>query len=268
VLFFWLQESGEDVGGRSYLVFPAKKPAAETVTLLRAVKSDKLTEALKPYFDKQGYSDHCEVVPVEEAKGKRGFVLDHAGRQDAKTVLDSTKQKKQRNDRDLLTDYVFYHEDTNTLWAHARSVRDGRHYADTVAFLTGNPEIFQEQLSFDLSVLNRLEFAADLAAVKQRFSKKISLRYVRKKDPKINHTGTIRAERHEECLSNRMEDVVGHPLTKILEVGIAITLDPAKTRTAMIEFSPGKVKLGEGVTVEQAMMLAVCLGFIKPYANA
>ena len=268
VLFSWLQESGEEVGGRSYLVFPAQKSAQETAAFLRGVKSDKLMAALKPYFEKQGYSDHCEVVPVEEAKGKRGFVLDRASHQDAKFVLDSTKQKKQRNDRDLLTDYVFYHQESNTLWVHARSPRDGGNYADTIAFLTGNPEIFQEQLSFDLSPVNRLEFANDLTAIKQKFSKKVSLRYVRKKDPKINFTGTISADRYEDCLSGRMEEVIGHPMTKILEVGFAIALDPAKKSRAKIEFSPGKIKLGEGVTVEQAMMLAASLGFIKPYANS
>jgi hypothetical protein len=267
VLNFWLRESGEEVGGRSYTIFRSKLSPKETMSLLKGINPTRLEALLQPYFTNQGYGDHCKVKSVP-SKGKNGFTLGRTGLQTNRIVQDVAKQRRTRIDRDYLTDYVFYHEGSNSLWVCAKNARDARTYADFIAMLSGNDQLFQEQTSFDLQPIAEVGFRDILARSQASVGKRPVLKRVAMKNRESNISSTESTGRRERCLSERALKSYEDPAKTISKILFGLELPGTDGEIAKIEFHGGKVRIFEGCTVEDAVALMHACRLVKFDARA
>lgn len=235
--------------------------------MLRSIDGRKLVADLRAYFEKQGYGTHCDLIPVD-AKGKRGFIIDRCGYQDTKTVMSPEKKKKKRFDRDFLRDYVFFHDESNCLWVYAKSGKDAKYYADRIAEFAGDPLLFGQQDSYNLLAVQSADFVHALAGVQQDLAKKVVLKAVRIRDPDENSSKTVSTKRHEHCLMARENKDFASPRYEVKKVVVGVNVGQDREKIGAVEFTGGKIKIAEGITVEEVVALAGKLGIKKPYTNA
>ena len=267
VIDHWLRESGEEVGGRAYVIFRSKLPLQETKALLKGINPLTLETKLKPYFTKQGYGDHCKVKNVP-SKGKNGFTLGRTGYQTNRIVQDVAKKRRTRLDRDFHTDYVFFHDESNSLWVCAKNARDARNFADIISVLSGNDQLFQEQTSFQLHPVTDVRFGDVLARSHGSVGKRPVLKGVSMKDRESNISSTERTNRRERCLTDRPVKSYEDPAKTILKVSFGLELPGLDGKIAKLEFHSGKVRIFEGATVEDAVNLMAACSLAKAHANA
>ncbi len=255
-----------NVSDRSYLLFISRRPPALTVQRIKAITPEQFQAGLQPHFQEKGYGKFCRVLK-SSSDTRVGFAIDRAGRLSGREVLDSKDARKTRFERWLRSDYLFFDEQKNTLWIHAKAPSDAGIYADLIGELIGDAVNFSrnDELDFDF-VLNgdlpqRLQKAQDEMMVD------VTLRQLEIWSPTTTYIH--RAKKNDRCLTDsRVNELDGvKPGNKVKNCS-RVGLSPKNDECGKLVITGNRIALKAGLTETHAGKVLLFLGLQERHGYA